>query len=234
MKSELEWIKREKGSLSEEDKARLAQKEPVDYIIGFVEFLGAKISLSEKPFIPRQETEYWVNEFVSSHSGKMKVLDMFAGSGCIGIGVLKNIPESCVDFAEIDQKSLNQIKINLNLNGIGKERYRVIKSDIFKNIKGEYDYILANPPYIAEARMDKVGDSVLKYEPRRALFGGKNGLLFIQRFLKEAKSRFKKEIWMEFDSWQKPEIEEMLSGCKRFEFKKDQYGKWRYVVIEKS
>jgi len=216
------------------DVKRLEAGEPVDYVIGFTEFLGCKINLSKKTLIPRPETEFWVEqELKNIKTGK--VLDIFSGSGCIGIALLKNKQSLLCDFADKEKNAIAQIKINCKLNNIDKKRYKVIESDIFKNIKGKYDFIFANPPYIAITRKNKIQKSVLKYEPKQALFGGKDGLVLIEKFFKEAQKHLSErgEIFMEFDYIQKKQIEKLLKKYKynSWEFKKDQYGKWRWVVV---
>jgi len=237
---EIDWILDEKygGRVCEDfkkDIKRLERGEPVDYIIGFTEFLGCKIDLSQKPLIPRPETEYWAEKAIAGIKANSEVLDIFSGSGCIGIAVLKHIKNAKVCFAEKDKRLLKQIKINLKLNKIDSKKYRIVQSDVFQHVKGKYDYILANPPYIAEGRKDKIQKSVLKFEPKRALFGGKNGLLFIKIFLKGARDYLKKEgrIYMEFDSRQKGEIKKILEkiGYKNYQFQKDQFERWRYLII---
>jgi len=236
MEKEINWLLKEKysGKPTEEflkDIKRLKRGEPLDYVIGFTNFLGCKIDLSKKPLIPRQETEFWVNNILKDIR-KGKVLDIFSGSGCIGIAILHHVKNAKVVFAEKDKNCLKQIKINLKLNNV---RGSVIQSDIFSNVKGKFDYIFANPPYIATARKNKVQKSVLNFEPKSALFGGKNGLFYIRKFLKNARKHLNREgeIFMEFDSQQKKEIEKLIKKYKysNCEFYKDQYNRWRWVVI---
>jgi len=218
--------------------------QPIEYKKGYTNFANCKIDLSSKCFIPEIETEFWVKKVIqklsrktgSRFAGKIDVLDIFAGSGCIGIAILKGLSRVCrVDFLEIDKNFIKQIKINLKLNKINPRRYRVIQSDIFKNIKGGFDYIFANPPYIPIKNKHLVQNSVYDFEPHSALFGGNDGLFYIRKFLKDAWKFLKKDgkIYLEFDYLQKRELENLLKklNYKNFQFHKDQFKKWRWVEI---
>jgi len=213
-----------------------------------IRFLGCRIDTSKRVFIPRPETEFWVEKAIetikkmanSKQSGldskQIKILDIFAGSGCIGIAVLRNTKNTFVDFVDIDKNAIEQIKINLLKNKIPKHRYRVHKSDIFQDLRNQkYDFILANPPYCALKRINEVDPEVLKNEPHIALLAGEDGMFYIRKFLRQAKIYLKPKgiIFMEFDPQQKSEIEEILKreGFK-FEIKKDQYKKWRYIIAK--
>jgi release factor glutamine methyltransferase len=206
-------------------------------------FLNCKIDLSKEVFIPRVETEFWVKKAIksiqatSNEQRTIKVLDIFAGSGCIGIAVLKNIRNSYVDFVDIDKKAIEQININLKLNKISPKRYRVIKSDVFEKVKRKYDFIFANPPYVAKERLGEVQESVKKFEPKISWYGGRGGLKYIKKFLKEAKNHLKEKgiIFMEIDPLQREEVEKILKkeGYKDFKFYKDQFKKIRWVKILK-
>ena len=215
---------------------------PLEYKKSFIRFLGCKIDLLKRPFIPRIETEYWVRKAIEELRIKNKeltILDIFAGSGCIGIAVLKHIKNSYVDFADIDKKAISQIKLNLKMNKISPKRYEVFRSDLFEKLKSRtYDVIFANPPYIAKDRVEEVGKSVLEYEPKKALFSGKKGLNHIKRFLKETKRFLNKKgvIYLELDPLQKKEIKMILEkqGYKEYNFFKDQFKKYRWLKIIKG
>ncbi len=246
MEKEINWILEEKYGGRKtpsffRDLDKLKRGKQVDYVIGFVKFLNCKIDLSKRPLIPRPETEEWAGKAIGEirkwkiENRNLRILDIFAGSGCIGTTLLKNVKNSFVDFGEKEKRFCEQIKINAKINKINSKRYKIIQSDIFAEIKGKYDYILANPPYVAENKRNKVQKSVLKFEPKNSVFAGTDGLLYIKKFLSQARNFLnpKGKIYMEFDSWQKAKIEEILNKnrYKEWKFFKDQYGKWRYVVI---
>lgn len=241
---EIQWILKDKYKGHWRPKIindinRLKKGGPVDYIIGWKPFLNCRIDLSQKPLIPRIETEYWVEkaieEIKAERGGKNKfyALDIFSGSGCIGIALLKNFPQAEVDFSDNNKKFLKQIKINLKINGIKPRRYKLIKSDVFSKIGKKYNYIFANPPYVSFDQ--KVQKSVLKYEPKSALFAAENGLFFIKKFLKEAKNYLNPDgkIYMEFGLGQKKKIGDILcrNGNKNQRFFKDQFNRWRWLSM---
>lgn len=245
IEKEKQWLLRDKYHNKKtvgffKDIERLEKGEPIDYLIGWEPFLNCKIDLRFKPLSPRMETEFWVERvikkmrpsFVKTTEGK--VLDLCAGSGCIGIAVLKNIKNSHIVFGEIDKILIQQIRINLKLNKISREKYQIIQSNLFGNIKGKFNFILTNPPYVALKRKNKVQKSVLQHEPHKALFAGNDGLDIIKKILKQAPKYLNEngQIWMEFDSWQKSAINQLLKKLKykHWKFFKDQFGKWRWIV----
>lgn len=212
---------------------------PSEYKRGYTKFLNCKIDLGNRVFIPRIETEFWVKKAIKElpENGSLAILDIFAGSGCIGIAILKACPELCrrVDFVDIDEKAIEQIKINLKLNKIPKSRYRIYRSNLFEKIKNKYDVIFANPPYVAVERIREVEPSVLEYEPKKAILAGKKGMLYIKKFLEGVRSFLKPKgvIYLELDPLQKEGIENILNkeNYKNFKFFKDQFKKYRWVRI---
>lgn len=225
MQKEIKWLLKEKYNNRPtkefyEDLKRLKRGEPLDYVIGFTEFLGCRIDLSKKPLIPRPETEYWVEKTIKEIKPGVKVLDIFAGSGCIGMALKKHVKNAKVFFADIENRCVGE---------------RIIKSDVFKNIIGKFDYIFANPPYIPTTRKKRIQKSVLGFEPKKALFGGADGLFYIRRFLSQAKNYLNVggKIYMEFDSVQKRDIEKIINkyNYKNYQFHKDQFNRWRWASV---
>jgi release factor glutamine methyltransferase len=220
-----------------------------------MKFLNCKIDSSRKVFQPRIETEFWVGKALSEIKNlklkikNFRILDIFAGSGCIGITILKNIENSKVDFADISKEAIKQIKINLKLNKIPKDRYRIYKSNLFEKLapyrtcsgtglkNKRYDVIFANPPYVALERISEVQKEVLEKEPAAALFAGKDGVFWIEKFLKEVKNYLKKGgiFYMEFDPLQKRKIEEIMKRERfKFSFHQDQFKKFRWLKAIKT
>lgn len=244
---EQDWLLKEKyhGAKTDEyflDLKRIENGEPVAYVIGFSVFLGCHIDLSYKPLIPRVETEYWVEKAIEDirdnfKNGAIRCLDIFSGSGCIGIAILKHIPTSFVTFSDIDENMLLQIKRNLELNHISRERYEIIKSDIFSNLTSKFDVVLANPPYIDISR-NITEESVMNNEPHSALFAEKNGIEIIEKFIRSMQGHLEKNyiVYIEHDDDQVSRIKNILLDNHFFEFsfQKDQYGLDRVVIIKNS
>ena len=213
-----------------------------------IKFINCKIDYKDQVFQPRIETEFWVGKEIKELKAKsgrssssrcdsiIEVLDIFAGTGCIGIAVLKNIQNSNVSFIDISEEAVGQIKINLKLNDIGKERYKIYKSNLFEKLKGKkYGFIFANPPYVALDRISEVQEEVLEKDPHVSLFAGKDGMDCIREFFIQVKEYLKPtgKIFLEFDPFQKKKIKEILEKEKfKFIFKKDQFGKFRWLKAE--
>lgn len=174
------------------DLERLHAGEPLAYIIGHIPFLSVNIYLDSRPLIPRSETEYWAGRVIETLLARtgtddIRVLDLCAGSGCIGAAVLKGCPRARVDFAEKDEKHHETIMKNLRENGIDLARAGIFGGDLFERITGTYHVILTNPPYIDSA-LDRVDESVLAHEPHEALYGGTGGFELISRIIADARS----------------------------------------------
>ncbi|OGZ06175.1 MAG: hypothetical protein A2942_03230 [Candidatus Lloydbacteria bacterium RIFCSPLOWO2_01_FULL_50_20] len=245
MNKETRWLLREKYHGVEtpefqEDVERLNGGLPLAYVIGWVDFLGCRIDLSAKPLIPRPETEFWVEQaiaevascqlLVARKKNPIKILDLFSGSGCIGIALLKHLPNATVDFGEKDPKLCQQIKKNIALNNIDASQTCIVQTDTFSNITETYDYIFANPPYIDSARKETAENSVILHEPHGALFADEGGLSFIIKLINESAPYLKPRgvMYIEFGENQKEAITLIANAAGwKSEFHKDQFSKWR-------
>ena len=240
MTQEEEWLLRDKydGHPAEgfmRDVERLKDGEPLPYVIGWVNYFHAKIYLDSHPLIPRTETEFWMEKAIaeirSRGSGPVRVLDLCAGSGCIGLAVLVNVPNALVDLIEIDEAHHPTIQKNLGANGIGPERASVLGGDLFEGASGSYDFILSNPPYIDPA-LDRLEPSVRKYEPRKSLYGGVHGTELIFRILRDVRQFLVDDgvLYIEHEPEQAAAIRAV---CAMYAFDAetmhDQYGKDRFT-----
>lgn len=184
-----------------QDRVRLALGEPLAYVIGNVPFLGLTIDLFSHPLIPRPETEWWT-EILAQHIGDrpLRVLDLCAGSGAIGLALLKLCPNVQVSFAEVMEEHDAVIRKNIKDNGLDASRASIGIGDLFTPFNDErFDIIATNPPYIPASR--SLDESVTKFEPFEALYAGTDGMDVIRRICVEAPAHLtdKGELWMECD-----------------------------------
>lgn len=218
-----------------DDLSRLASGEPLAYVIGNIPFLGLSIGLASRPLIPRPETEWWAEELCAHVGGKpLRVFDLCAGSGAVGLSVLKHCPNARVSFGELMPAHARQIRENLEANGLDASRASIEVSDLFAAFPGErFDIIAANPPYIPHGRV--LDGSVAGFEPAEALFSGENGLDLIRRIVTEAPRHLSErgELWLECDASNIGAARELSARAfARAEIRTDQYGRERLLVAE--
>ena len=155
--------------------------EPLQYILGECEFMSLPFYVESGVLIPRADTETLVEEIIKAAKPQMKILDICSGSGCIGISLAHYIKDATVTMLDISDKAMTVSDKNIALNGV-QDRVTVKKCDILNETpQGEYDVIVSNPPYIETAVIDKLQTEVKDYEPRLALDGGGDGLVFYRR-----------------------------------------------------
>lgn len=211
MKSQaIEWLLEEKYNGKKTDRffadcKKLALGEPLAYLIGHSPFLDCKIYLDSHPLIPRPETEYWVEKAIhtitSNVASNTRVLDLCAGSGCIGVAVAKALPQVKVDFSEIDESHIKTITKNISSNTLNADNYQVAHTSLFEAFpKTKYDFILSNPPYI-DATLNRADKSVVDHEPYLALFGGTDGMEIISKIIEEAPLHLNPggQLWIEHE-----------------------------------
>jgi release factor glutamine methyltransferase len=233
---ELKWLLEEKYEGKEtleyrRDAKRVLAGEPVDYVIGWRDFLGCRIFLNYRPLIPRVETEHWVELLLSGMRTippPKRILDLFSGSGAIGIALAKAFPKAEVIFSDLNTSAIEQTRENIEQNGV---RAVVIRSDVFERIEGMFDLITANPPYIPHGSPD-LSEATRAHEPHDALYADENGLAFIRELLENGKRYLtpKGVLAIEFDDPQKAALERIASENGWIaEWNRDQFGLWRSV-----
>ena len=154
--------------------------EPLEYILGKTQFYGFNFLVTRGVLIPRPETEILVSKALELIPEKGKVLDMGAGSGCIGISIALTRNDVRVHAIEKSKKAVGVIKKNSLNNGLDNFSYEKIDVSDFKG--KNYDLIVANPPYVSY--LDHLDDGVKNYEPWEALFSGMTGFECIKKWSK--------------------------------------------------
>ena len=166
--------------------------EPTAYLIGEWEFYGLPLDISRDVLIPRPDTEVLAGlaiDFVKTQ-GACRVLDLCAGSGCIGLAVASQCPESRVVLGELSEGALRICRQNIRRNGLSG-RVVPMQMDALAPPPaqlGEFRCLVSNPPYIPAGDIPGLDPSVRDYEPHMALDGGADGLDFYRNLAGEWKN----------------------------------------------
>lgn len=165
---------------------------PLQYIVGSWEFYGLEFMVNESVLIPRADTETLIDYIVQKYSGKIRILDMCCGSGCIGLTLKKKLPFAEVTLCDISKDALEVTKENAKNLGL---EVTVKEADLTKGYsryfkKEAFDIIVSNPPYITTSDMETLSKEV-KCEPHIALWGGDEGMDFYTALAKDWKDCLK-------------------------------------------
>lgn len=198
------YVKMQDKILSEQEKQyrefieTRASHIPLQHITGVQEFMGLEFIVNEHVLVPRQDTEVLVESVLEVLEPGMKVLDMCTGSGCILISLMKLYGTSqaettgevtedekmlCGVGVDISDEALKVAKANGEKIGVKAE---FIQSDLFENVKGEYDVIVSNPPYIRTAVIEELKEEVKCHDPFIALDGKEDGLYFYRKIVEKS------------------------------------------------
>ena len=162
--------------------ARHLAGEPVAYLIGEWEFYGLPLDISKDVLIPRPDTEVLVEQAIDylKPLGECRVLDLCAGSGCIGLAVASQVSHVRVVLGEYSDAALKICRQNIRRNALSGRVVPMYVNALEKPEKslGEFQCIVSNPPYIPKADIEELDVSVRDYEPHLALDGGEDGLDF--------------------------------------------------------
>ncbi len=207
---------------------------PLWYIVGDTDFCGYKIKVDERVLIPRPETEELVMLAVGAAEEGNSILDLCTGSGAIAIAAYNELKKAGrkvrMTAVDISEDALELAKENAELNGAD---VLFVQSDLFSRIRGRFDVIVSNPPYIPSAEIQTLQKEVKDFEPRLALDGGADGLDVYRKIAEEAPKYLTRggTLIMEVGAGQAAEVVKLFKGCDYSMIIKDFNNVDRYVKI---
>lgn len=220
---------------AKKDITKLAKGISPQYILGYSWFYGYKIMVQRGVLIPRFETEELVSWALAHLANEQTILDLGTGSGCITVALAKQAKEkgiSNLNFyaSDVTDAALRISEENFLLHDID---VTVRKANILIGLE-KFDVIVSNPPYIKETEQDVMDQNVLQNEPKEALFGGKDGIVFYQKFVKQVRQHLNPggRFFLEFGFSEKKQLEELFAKELpdfTIEFKNDLANKPRMV-----
>ena len=216
--------------------AQLKKETPLQYIMGKTEFYGLSFNVDKNVLIPRPETEElvsWIIEDVRHRSGKIKILDIGTGSGCIAISLAKNLTNAEVWALDISNEAIKTAQENALLN---KVEIQFIRENILnlEELNTEFDIIVSNPPYVRELEKNEIKNNVLDNEPHLALFvTDQNPLLFYDKICDFAKTNLVTQgsLFFEINQYLGKETMDLLKekGLSNLELRKDIFNNDRMI-----
>ena len=218
---------------------RVAQGEPVQYVIGETDFYGLTFNIAKGALIPRPETEelveWGINSLRQEKPVRGKILDIGTGSGCIAISVAKNT-DATVEAWDISDDALNIAKGNVTKNDVNVDfrKVNILNYTPSEQDKGMYSCIFSNPPYICDSEAEDMENNVLDYEPHIALFVPDSDPLLFYRKIAEAGKELLTHggmLFYEINRRFGKETVDMLSSLRysNIELRQDQFGNDRMV-----
>lgn len=213
---------------------RLEDGEPVQYIVGNVDFYGYNFNINKDCLIPRFETEQLVEKTIDYinklFDKKIDIVDLGTGSGCIAITLKKEL-DCNVTAVDISTNALKVARGNANKNNVLID---FIEGDMLKPLNKKYDCIISNPPYISKD--EEIMDIVKNNEPHIALYAENDGLYYYEEILKNANKYLKDKYLIAFEigSQQGNKIKEMANLYLHrplVKIEKDLQGLDRFVFI---
>ena len=212
---------------------RRINREPISKILGRRDFWGRTFSINENVLDPRGDTETLI-DFVIEKPVK-SVLELGTGSGAIAITLACEWKEVHVTAVDISEDALLLAKLNAEKFNV-QNQIHFLKSDWFDNVKGLFDLIISNPPYIGLAEQDELSAEVIKYDPEIALFAGRDGLDAYRRIIPSLSKFLKSDgfVALETGASQGVQVKNMMNAVGFIDAKivKDLSGKDRLVAAK--
>ena len=213
--------------------SRRLNGEPLQYIEEYIPFYSIQINVDQRCLIPRPETEFLIELIKNNSDNPKKILDVGTGTGCIALMLKKLYPESTVDACDISLEALDLAKENSEINNL---EINLFQSDLLNDVEEvDYDVIVANLPYIPTNTLSSLESEVVDYEPLVALDGGVDGLLYINRLIKEIEEKdiTNLTLFLEVDNSHATTILNNLSHWKQVELEKDLVERDRYIIAKR-
>lgn len=177
---------------------RISHK-PVQYIVGTVEFFGLEFQVDERVLIPRPETETLVEVVIEQlkNKEKSKIIDLGTGSGAIAISLAKNLKEVFVYATDVSKDALEVAKENALKNKV-ENQIEFLCGDLFeplknKNLEGQIDCVVSNPPYVSKSEFENLPKEIKDYEPIVALQSEGEGVFFHKSIIENSINFLKKD-----------------------------------------
>ncbi len=235
--------------ISEEEKvkyrefiSRRGKREPLQYILGKVEFYGLDFYVNNDVLIPRQETEILVEKVIESINGakQTKILDVGTGTGNIPVCIAGNSESVLIKSFDVSEEALTVAKSNIEFHGLSN-RIAIEKIDLFDDSKlntiGTYDIIVSNPPYVSQSEYNSIQPEILSYEPAVAVTDYADGYKFYKRLADVGTKLLNHEgkLFLEVGIGQSEAVNELLmQDYKNTTVVKDYLGIDRVVIAEKK
>ena len=169
---------------------RRAEREPLQYIVGYTDFYRERYCVTPDCLIPRSDTELLVDIAVRMIPDGERFADLCTGSGCVGISTLKNTKNTIALLADISGKALSVAKKNAGDNGV-LERVDFFEADLLQELpEGDFFAFLSNPPYVSETAYKELSEEIYR-EPEIAFLGGVDGADFYRNLTPRLKNKLK-------------------------------------------
>ena len=215
--------------------------QPVQHLVGSVEFCAYEFKCDGRALVPRPETEELLELLLAKDwPQNLKILDMGTGSGVIGLSLAAKLSEkksAHVTLADFSPEALSLAKENRSGLELTEEDVALIQSDLFESIEGDFDLIVANLPYISDADMKELSREV-QCDPALALLGGTIGTELMERFIKECSDYLKPGgmISMEFGFQQAKILQSHAkeAALQAVEIVSDDSGHERFLFAQKA
>jgi len=230
--------------LSTDEQTRYAQAlaarergMPAQYITGHQEFWGMDLIVTPAVLIPRPETEHVIETVLArvgrapSPASLLRIVDVGTGSGCIALALAEELPGAEIHATDISAAALEIARANAARHQL-EDRIQFHQADLLQGLgRGEFDFVVSNPPYVGDSEADQVQLEVRKYEPRNAVFAGATGLEVIERLIPQARESLKPEGWlvMEISGTIADGVRDLLAGWNDVQIAKDLQGIERVV-----